>query len=235
VKRAAFDDFVEGVDRELKTMRAIEIHRGLYESVTTLGADDVYDHATVWGWHYLDSFLLRGRDRVEVRDGRRERTTDAATIDWRRMTDAAEALEEAYRQHPEGLRRFHRILLDTAASGFRFTVAYLRLVEPLLHAADSGFTERHWSELSRAEWQEFLDAGIARERIALTRSDDVERANEVARGLHVVRSEIVPTVAQRSKWERNLLFAELDSRVTAVANQIWRDIQGDRPKRRGSR
>lgn len=57
----------------------------------------------------------------------------------------------------------------------RVVLAWWRILEPLLDWQESGFTERHWSELSDDEFQRFVEAGLERESILSSRDDDLSR------------------------------------------------------------
>lgn len=65
----------------------------------------------------------------------------------------------------------------------RFNLALLRVIEPLLEHAPSGFIERSWRELSSDELRNFVELGIQREIILFARSSDFLRAQEADRRL----------------------------------------------------
>jgi len=63
----------------------------------------------------------------------------------------------------------------------RVDLSLWRIMAPLLEAANTGFVERHWRELSTSEFVAFIKAGIRREEIVLNRPGDAQRIQEVAR------------------------------------------------------
>jgi hypothetical protein len=68
----------------------------------------------------------------------------------------------------------------TSPSGLPYlAVMWERILSPLLRWEESGFTERHWSELTDAELRRFVLAGIERECVLCNRSDDFSRAQTV--------------------------------------------------------
>jgi uncharacterized protein YheU (UPF0270 family) len=74
---------------------------------------------------------------------------------------------------------YNRLLREANANKVerdRFGLALLRVLEPLLEDARSGFVERNWQELSDDELREFVEAGITREVILFARSSDFLRA-----------------------------------------------------------
>jgi hypothetical protein len=61
----------------------------------------------------------------------------------------------------------------------RIELAWLRIIAPLLCYRESAFVERSWQELTDAEFRQFVVAGIRREKILLTRPNDLRRAQDV--------------------------------------------------------
>lgn len=59
---------------------------------------------------------------------------------------------------------------------YRYAVAILRTIEPLLEAAQSSGVERSMSELSFEEFRDFIEMGWEREQILLDRGSDLARA-----------------------------------------------------------
>lgn len=57
----------------------------------------------------------------------------------------------------------------------RLVLMNWRNLSPLLCWEESGFSERHWTELSDDELRQFVEAGDLRERILARRSDDFSR------------------------------------------------------------
>lgn len=63
----------------------------------------------------------------------------------------------------------------------RTTLMDWRILAPLLQWEESGFTERHWSELTDDELRRFVRAGDERENILSKREDDLTRVREALR------------------------------------------------------
>ena len=64
----------------------------------------------------------------------------------------------------------------------RLLVAHVRVVEPFLESAETGYIERLWNELDESEQAAFLRAGYKRAAILLSRADDLERARLLTQG-----------------------------------------------------
>jgi hypothetical protein len=229
IDRNAFDNFVAAVEMALPKAGVpwkdvLETRNALYDTVTEVGADAVRRAYVVWTSRYVESFPLDGGDRMETVAGRRERVNDAATIGWRRRWDAVSALRAAYERCPRILERFARELVAKRLEGGRVDIAFLRLVEPLIHSAESGFVERHWSDLETPEWRDFLDAGVLRELILLDREEDETRINMVAAGDHLQREERSPTDAERETWADGAFSVafQFQANLVAVTNEIFR-------------
>jgi hypothetical protein len=62
----------------------------------------------------------------------------------------------------------------------RIELAWYRIVAPLLEYRETGFVERAWWELDDDEFRLFIAAGIQREKILLSRLEDVRRAQHLA-------------------------------------------------------
>ncbi|HXT14581.1 MAG TPA: hypothetical protein VN706_03050 [Gemmatimonadaceae bacterium] len=58
----------------------------------------------------------------------------------------------------------------------RIALALLRTLEPLLVAEQTGGIERNWRELDEAELRRFVECGLQRELILLTRANSEIRA-----------------------------------------------------------
>lgn len=73
--------------------------------------------------------------------------------------------------------RVKRLLPDrslTSVNGQSFFARW-RILEPLVHWQESGFTERRWTELSDDEFKRFVTAGLERESIIASRESDLTR------------------------------------------------------------
>jgi len=77
------------------------------------------------------------------------------------------------------LKDFERALEQSGHTLARTMIARYRLVEPLLEAPESAFTERPWQELSTSEMRAYLRAGVEREMILLSRPDDAAQMQRV--------------------------------------------------------
>jgi hypothetical protein len=82
----------------------------------------------------------------------------------------------------QGLRR----LKESGSSAARVNVALARMAEPLAEFADSGYVERRWGELSKAEKPRYLAHAFALELLLLDRPNDQERARSVAETHRIV-------------------------------------------------
>ena len=77
------------------------------------------------------------------------------------------------------LHRFVLWMSNSEHEPPRLELALTRVVDPLIEAADAGFIERSIDELSPAELRRFVQAGIVRERILLTRAAGLARAQSL--------------------------------------------------------
>ena len=84
-----------------------------------------------------------------------------------------------HRLFPDLCKESDEYLVRSGHSDARARLAYWRILEPLLHAADTDGIELDWQELSSTDLRKFVRAGIQRERIALKRSPDAQRAQEL--------------------------------------------------------
>jgi len=92
-----------------------------------------------------------------------------------------DALNSHIRQRfPDLYNQFLRKVDRLQVGRDRCWLALLRTLEPLVEDGASGFIERSWTELSDAELRVFIDAGLKRETILLTREADFQRAQRVA-------------------------------------------------------
>ena len=80
---------------------------------------------------------------------------------------------------PYEFRSLDRFGQERGHDPTRVAIAYEAVVEPLLLGPLTGGIERDWRELSEGEMVRFLRAGIARERIMLNRSPDIQRAQQL--------------------------------------------------------
>ena len=84
---------------------------------------------------------------------------------------------------------------------FRRNLALLRIVEPLMEAAESAFVERQWEEMTERELIAFVRAGIRREKILLSRSPNEVRIREVtAEGPAALRRR--PSFPRSKYWPK---------------------------------
>jgi transcriptional regulator with XRE-family HTH domain len=163
--------FVDGLGRELaargRESDAAAICKGLSDAVIPSEEVAARSDWNSWAIAYGLSFCCDHAHRTKIERGERVQVDPPVVARILRRKDAASALREAGRHCPEILSAFYQHLLRCEVSEWRRLLAYLRLIEPLLHAADSGFVELDWRELSRAEWQDFLEQGIRREKLVL--------------------------------------------------------------------
>ena len=82
---------------------------------------------------------------------------------------------------PELIAEFERRLYDCRHFHRRGKLALMRVIAPLIDADDSECVERGWREMTVDELRAFLKAGMKRELILLSRSPDVQRAQEIAK------------------------------------------------------
>lgn len=80
---------------------------------------------------------------------------------------------------PYEFRSLERIGKERGHDPTRVGFAWEAVVEPLLLGPLTGGIERDWRELSDTEMVRFIRAGIAREKIVLNRSPDIQRAQQL--------------------------------------------------------
>ncbi len=112
----------------------------------------------------------------------------SARTEWERENHLAAGLERASvlekllirlkKQYPAEWKPLTTFLVRRGHFTARAKLAQLRIVAPLLGDYDTGGIERGESELSETELQQFIKAGIKRERILLDRESDIRRAQE---------------------------------------------------------
>lgn len=105
------------------------------------------------------------------------RTREIAARRRRRETLFLEVMnDESLRKLLENFKRSPEALRHSSA---RIELAIVRIMEPIEEAAESGFFECDWAELSLANRRKFVQAGITREKILLGRTDGLERYDEL--------------------------------------------------------
>lgn len=80
---------------------------------------------------------------------------------------------------PGDAAEFERLCRDQGHDQWRVTLAWYRIVSPLVEYQETGHIERAWWEIPEEERRAFVDAGLRRERILLNRPDDERRALQV--------------------------------------------------------
>lgn len=179
--------------------RVDELKDTLYAAIETdRVAQRVIAHER-WCEHQIRSFFERPgvprfrRDqlgRTWVHESADHVEADALREFWSDdRRDAVNELLEAIEQDPDlklaAGRRLHD-LQDELLVGWgeaRTQVAILRVVGPLLEAADSAFVEPHWREMDATTVAAIIDHGITRERLLLRdatgrMTDQLTRAQE---------------------------------------------------------
>lgn len=110
--------------------------------------------------------------------------TDRGDDDWR--LHARKWLEAKIKEKfPYHFNRFQKFLRKDGHTGTRASLAWARVVDPLLDCRDSCGVERCWSELKDDELENFIEAGVIRETILLSRSPDVMRIQEIEETMQV--------------------------------------------------
>ena len=145
---------------------------------------------TPWGRQILMSYskwfdrqraLLGGQCDAEsqvTKTGACVSVTDRGDDDWR--LHARKWLEAKIKEKfPYHFNRFQEFLRKDGHTGTRASLAWARVVDPLLDCRDSCGVERCWSELKDDDLEDFIEAGIKREMILLSRSPDVMRIQEI--------------------------------------------------------
>ncbi|HEY4131664.1 MAG TPA: hypothetical protein VGM50_13680 [Gemmatimonadaceae bacterium] len=90
----------------------------------------------------------------------------------------------------------------------RQALAYYRAMSPLAEAAEGGFIERHWTELSDKELLRFLQRGLEREEILLRREPAAVRAQRIAIA--------APIASERSRYTKYRKIIESDSALPVL-------------------
>lgn len=143
--------------------------------------------------HRYDEWLAAERMGLAYR-AVRERELAASGIAENRFEDEllgmrlTERLHELHklqrrleRRFPSYWTEFKNWLKVSGHFKGRAELAILRVVAPLMDFWDSGCVERHVSEFSDNELRRFIDTGIRREKILLSRAPDVRRVNDIQR------------------------------------------------------
>lgn len=155
--------------------------RELSEAIVSRAAVDMLnDGYRVWCQERYDRFELLGSPATWGVDaqGRPQRVhgdvgeviRQQSLLKIRKLAEAACAKE---------LGAFKDWMRAQHVDEMRGNVALRSLVEPLLESLLSGYIERRWGELSTQEQRDFIKAGIAREKILLSRPHALERARQV--------------------------------------------------------
>jgi hypothetical protein len=120
-------------------------------------------------WEQFGGPAQRPRDVSALERARRSRPL-ASQEEGRRLV---EALRRAF---PDVFKPFETWCLKRGHSQNRIHVAYARTVEPLLASHETAGIERGWREFEDQHLKRYLDVGLAREQMLLTRAPDSQRA-----------------------------------------------------------
>jgi hypothetical protein len=97
---------------------------------------------------------------------------------WDRMREADRLVSRMKRRFPRAWAPLNRCVAGRHF-GPRKTLAYFRVVGPLLHADESRLRiERRWEELTERDLERFISAGVVREAILLKRESNERRAQD---------------------------------------------------------
>jgi hypothetical protein len=164
------------VDRIFQGAAADRWLRRLKDTVNSGGVLEALRQHQAWCRARFESMYVDrvGRWLEENSYTERHRAGDEASVS--RRSESTAALEAAMEKCGPQLRSFAKWLSRNGIEPVRRAVAMLRLLEPLLHCADTAFVERHWSSLTKKEWNKFIAYGIKREKIALKRPPDRKAA-----------------------------------------------------------
>ena len=114
----------------------------------------------------------------------------------------------------------------------RVTLMDWRTFAPLLQWEESGFTERHWSELTDDELRRFVQAGDERENILANREDDLTRVRGALRDRRPPPRSTEGQVSGRRTPEDDA-WDDLERRGAAAIRQPVSEAAQAKPKRRG--
>ena len=121
-------------------------------------------------WEQFGGPAQRPRDVSALGHARRSRPLASTQEEGRRLL---EALRRAF---PGVCQPFETWCLSRGHSQSRIHVAYARAVEPLLPNPETAGIELGWREFEDQHLKRYLDLGLARERLLLTRAPDSQRA-----------------------------------------------------------
>ena len=110
--------------------------------------------------------------------------TERGDVNWRlHARKRLEAIIEA--KFPYHINGFREFLQKHGHTGARASLAWARVIDPLLDCCDSCGVERCWMELEKPDLEDFIEAGVIRETILLSRSPDVMRIQEIEETMQV--------------------------------------------------
>lgn len=148
-------------------------------------------HQALWReQHWMEWWLKRvppagvSRKEWEQFGAPARRPRDVSALTYARKSRPLASMQEEGRRLLEALRRafpdvcqpFEAWCVLRGHSQNRIHVAYARAVEPLLANIETTGIELGWRELEDHQLKRYLDLGLARERLLLTRAPDSQRA-----------------------------------------------------------
>lgn len=168
ISPATFRGYLRGRTRNLRRAAFVQLRKFLKErprawAEIVIGERDMPVHAAYHAW------LAVSRRRLQE-DSDFEQAV-FSRLGWGPPHTREEELEavisRAWKLCPHVKTAIER--LERTHETERLLLARIRIVEPLVQAAESGFVERHWTELSDGQFRRFVDAGWKREKILLDR------------------------------------------------------------------
>jgi transcriptional regulator with XRE-family HTH domain len=145
-----------------------------------------------------------------ARESGRKRRFSALRMIW----------EELY---PAECNRLKKEAADHGQRTDRLGWAWERVLEPLVDAADTGYLERCWEELSERERREFVEASIKRELVLLRRPPDLQRAHQVQNSRWRKRRRQKQGPEMRWATEAGARRRAVPSAVVRESKQSWID------------
>lgn len=146
------------------------------------GEQAMFGMRDLWRRARFESLFVDGAGRLHESFSYTEHHGPGKSAEVIRRREARHLLSAVQERCGRVLNAFARWLALRDVAPERRAIALLRIVEPLLACADSAYTERHWSTMSAKELRDFIDAGIKREKIVLTREHDFVRIRHAANG-----------------------------------------------------
>lgn len=177
-----------------------DFSKRLHECLATSTADELLEMHRLWS--------AAGRERWEREHGTAwydyaDTPPKPVSLKWRRRNRSLtldHVLHFAEEEFPDLLGKFRKRHSKRRIGKARIEWAIVRTLLPLAEWVNCAGVERKWIELSHEERRRFIELGLDREEIMLSREPDRERAEALAMGginaLEGLKEKVTAAVAQ---------------------------------------